>query len=240
MKYLIVSGDSFTDGAFTTPHHPDMDCSWPKWPEILAEKLGMKLVNLAICGKGNEFIYASLQDYILRMDDKDEIGLVVAAWSQCQRRDYQWAGNWWDNRTDAKGDIVYWVNRSLRYFSAFEMMCQAHNIPYAHTQMIELYENYLEGGIGGFYDNDGVKYAGNYDRDEEKILKLILEYDKILDTSKFIGWPLVPKVGGNSLNRLAFGKHERDETPWIISELDNHPNAKGQVKLAEYIHDRLG
>ena len=33
-----------------------MDCDWPKWPERLAEKLGMECVNLCKCGAGQEYI----------------------------------------------------------------------------------------------------------------------------------------------------------------------------------------
>jgi hypothetical protein len=261
MKYLIVSGDSFTDDNFSTPHHPDLDCSWPKWPEILAEKLGMKLINLAICGKGQEFIYSSLQDQILSMPDKSEIGLVIAAWSQCQRRDYQMGGyyinpddnidsytnsNWHDQRVDSKGDLVYWASKSLRYFSAFEMMCERYNIPYAHTQMIDLYKDYI-GGKFGNKPPSGIDIAGQHlnmykgdrEKDEAAILKLILSYDKIIDTSKFLGWPLAKELGGNPLNRDVFGEDYEDEEPWIISYLDNHPNAAGQVKIAEYLYDRL-
>jgi len=240
MKYLIVSGDSFTDENFSSSGHPDMDCSWPKWPKLLAEKLGMKLINLAHCGKGNEFIYSSLQDHIIMMPDKSEIGLVIAAWSQCQRRDYQIKGCWWDDRVDSKGDILYWVNKSLRYYSALDILCNRYNIPYAQTQMIDFYENYLGGGIGGRYIGDGVLYTGDRYADESAILKMILEYDKVIDTSKFIGWPLTDRLGGKALNREVFGEYDRDEKPWVISEIDNHPNAAGQVKLAEYLYDRLG
>ena len=64
MKKLIVSGCSWGDTNFFSSFHPDMDCDWPKWPEILAEKLGMECVNLCKCGAGQEYIYSSLCDYI--------------------------------------------------------------------------------------------------------------------------------------------------------------------------------
>ena len=236
MKYLIVSGDSFTCSDYRSSAHPELDTSWPMWPEILGKKLGMKVVNLANSGKGNEFIYSSLQDYISTMPDKSEIGLVIAAWSQCQRRDYQIQEEWWDNRTDSVGDILYWVKRSLRAFTSFENMCLRYNIPYAHTQMIDLYKNYLEGGIGGRYSGDGVLYDGDIIKDEGKIIRMILKHEDIIDTSKFIGWPLTTSVGGYPLNRMVFGEKLGADTPWIISKLDEHPNAAGQVKIAEYLY----
>ena len=44
-KILLVSGDSYTDKKFTSIHHPDIDCDWPKWPEVLAKKLDMDCIN---------------------------------------------------------------------------------------------------------------------------------------------------------------------------------------------------
>ena len=52
-KILLVSGCSNTDKDFYSELHPDMDCSWPKWPELLAKKLDMDCVNLAKSGAGN-------------------------------------------------------------------------------------------------------------------------------------------------------------------------------------------
>ncbi len=69
-KLLIVSGDSFTDKAFQTMIHPEIDCSWPKWPELLAKKLDMEYVNVAKSGAGNDYIYDSLVD-VLQKTNKD-------------------------------------------------------------------------------------------------------------------------------------------------------------------------
>ena len=59
-KILIVSGDSFSDKHFQTMIHPELDTSWPKWPEMLAEKLDMDCINLGRCGAGNDYIYETL------------------------------------------------------------------------------------------------------------------------------------------------------------------------------------
>ena len=89
MKYLIVSGDSNTTAYFDSISHPDMDFSYKKWPELLAEKLGMKVINVARSGQGNEFIYSTIRDEIVKIEDKSQIGLVIAAWSQAPRKDYR-------------------------------------------------------------------------------------------------------------------------------------------------------
>ena len=51
-KVLIASGDSWTKEKRSFPH----------WPEILANKLDMKYINLGCAGKGNEFIYNNMID----------------------------------------------------------------------------------------------------------------------------------------------------------------------------------
>ena len=88
-KILIASGCSYTDNQFRSASHPEMDTSWPKWPEIVAKELDMICINLGRSGSGNEYIYSSLHDIILRVKDKSKIGLVIAGWSQCFRHDFQ-------------------------------------------------------------------------------------------------------------------------------------------------------
>ena len=44
MKKLIVSGCSWGDKNFYSQFHPEMDCDWPKWPQLLAEKLNMECI----------------------------------------------------------------------------------------------------------------------------------------------------------------------------------------------------
>ena len=45
-KILLVSGCSWSDNNFNSIFHPSLDCSWTKWPELLAKKLDMICVNL--------------------------------------------------------------------------------------------------------------------------------------------------------------------------------------------------
>ena len=96
-KVLIAGGDSFTDNHYKSDYHPELDCSWPKWPEIIAEKLDMDCINLGRSGFGNEYIYSSVLEEILKIKNSKgryvnaapQIGLVMVGWSQCQRMDYQ-------------------------------------------------------------------------------------------------------------------------------------------------------
>ena len=225
MKKLVVSGCSWGDDIFFSPFHPDMDCDWPKWPEILAEKLGMECVNLCKCGAGQEYIYSSISDY-LQKTPKEEIGQVIAAWSTAPRRCFQIKNRWSNDRKDMRGDIAYWTERSIRYQYAFQNLMEQTQLPYLHFQMISLYRGHLW------------ELRKKIDKNKvEEMRKSVL--DTIKNTpykfnDKFINWPGDDELGGYTLE---FGVLKEEHK---ISELDRHPNAKGQQKIAEFLYDRLG
>jgi hypothetical protein len=246
MKKLIVSGCSFTDKNFISISHPDIDFSFKKWPELLAEKLNMECINLAKSGQGNEYISSSLQDEIVRTKDKSNIGLVIAAWSQAPRKDYKEGTYWSSIRVNPFGNLSFWVEKTLRFYMNFQIMCERFNIPYAQFQMIELFEHFLNGIlpsekevlIEGKNPNIRAKYPGNTIKDEKKILNSIIEYDTLLDTSKFIGWPVARKLGGYIMqDKIDLLKNENSNLR--ISKSDKHPNEKGHNILAKTIYLQL-
>ncbi len=55
-KILLVSGCSWGDKNWQSLIHPDLDVFWLKWPELLADKLDMKVVNLCRSGAGQGYI----------------------------------------------------------------------------------------------------------------------------------------------------------------------------------------
>ena len=264
-KKLIVSGCSFTSNHFRSAVHPEMDLSWPRWPELLAKELNMECVNLAISGQGNDFILGTLQDYVLGIKDKSEIGLVIAAWSQCFRLDYQEGNNWkaWImqqlggfgqaqrlittneyNEFQMRGDIEGWVRKSLRLYMNFQIMCERYDIPYLQTQMIPLYIDYLRGlfivdkKLETWRARQQIVDIGKAD---ESILEAIMEYDNLINHDNFLGWPISKKLGGFSLNLKAFKGYEKDDEEYmkcIISDTDSHPNALGNKILAKHFKEK--
>ena len=240
MKYLIVSGDSNTEANFESISHPDWDFSYKKWPELLAEKLGMKVINVAKGGQGNEFIYTTIRDEVVKIEDKSQIGLVIAAWSQAPRKDFK-IGRlkpWTSLRTDTHGNLPWWVERSLGFYLDFQILCERYNIPYVQFQMIELFEHYFAGYPSqteihyGADPNEQKKYPGNEKLDKKYILKSIMDYEKKLDISKFMGWPPVKELGG-----WRFKDHldlwDEKDSPMRVSTLDNHPNELGHIAVCD-------
>ena len=241
-KILLVSGCSWGDKEWLSNYHVDMNCSWPRWCDLLAEKLDMQLVNLCKSGAGNEYIYTSLFDYITTHDTKN-IGLVLAAWSQCQRRDFtmnEYIGDrWYNHRIDVVGDIYYWTKKSLRYFKSYELLCEKYNLNYKHFSMIQLYKDLVEGLRPSELDiKQGMspdvrkKYVKQPNKTNKKLIKILLDFESLL-SNNYIGWPIDTKVGGYSFNDFL----DEDDK---ISDVDRHPNEKGQIKIMELIYDRLG
>ena len=208
-KILLASGCSFTDENFESPVHPEMDTSWPKWPELLANKLDMKCINLAMNGGGNEYIYSSLLDQILKTKDKSQIGLVIPAWTQCQRKDYQLyaVGYWRSERFDPHGEVFGWVRKSLRYMISLQIVCERYNIPLKQFQMLNLFDGWIHGlqktdaeRIKNKDNPDFIptyKYQGlNPKKDQAKCQQLMLSYDSYINAENFLGWPTLKIFGG--------------------------------------------
>lgn len=274
-KILLVSGCSYGDKKFMSAYHPDIDCSWPKWPELLADKLDMECINLCRCGAGQEYIYSSIIDK-LQTIDHSKIGLVIAAWSTAPRRDWQneilahqkkifsnKENEWTNDIVDVKGSLGYWIDRSLRYQYSFQTVCENLNLPHKQLQMVHLFKGYLVQNVLGnrwnkeknpshkFNENFlEINWKRNFVHHSDKVKTKVEEqwidrkhneyvqqiyhspyYEKI--NSNFIGWPTDKRLGGICIGDI-LNSDER------ISPMDWHPNQKGQIKITEYIYDRLG
>jgi len=241
-KILLVSGCSNTDKDFYSELHPELDTSWPKWPELLAEKLDMDCVNLGKSGAGNEYIYRSLLNYITR-NDNSNIGLVISAWTQSNRKDYQ-QGNlsrWTNERIDPNGDVFSWMRKSLDNYLSFQILCEKYNLNYMQVQMLHPYMDWLDGLKPrelepGYLKGFRHAYPGDPKKDVKKIIKIINDYEDRINIKKFIGWPLSREYGGFCLQKDLITILNKTK----ISKLDSHPNKEGQQAIMEFIYDRLG
>ena len=168
-KYLIVSGCSWAD-PHTDSEDPrvshDIVKGYNRWFNILADKLDMQLINFGKYASGNEYICSSLIDNISAMGEKkrSNIGLVIAAWSEAKRTDFEWKQNEndyyvknlfehkykeyrynpkyiWDSilYTDPlRGDMFYRVKQSIRYMYMLQTFLKHNNIPYKMVQATPL------------------------------------------------------------------------------------------------------
>tara|TARA_B100001057_G_scaffold292526_1_gene292609 strand:+ start:2671 stop:3471 length:801 start_codon:yes stop_codon:yes gene_type:complete len=257
-KILLASGCSFTDKNWISDFHPEIDTSFPKWPELLAKKLDMECINLGKSGSGNEFIYSSILDYLTdKKTIHGNIGLVVAAWSQCNRKDFQGGREhpyWMNEMVDPHGNVFSFVKRTMRNMMSFQILCESFNVPYLHFQMLELFKGYL----AGLLDEDGnpprpnnmhytnvYEDTGNIDRDIKQCFDIILSYDDKLETNRFLGWPINEQFGGFTLCKKMDRLYDKIKPPgWSprglrMSRIDGHPNKQGHKAIANLIYDRL-
>jgi hypothetical protein len=248
-KVLIASGCSFTNENFRSDFHHDMDCSWPKWPELLAEKLDMDYINLGHSGAGNPYIYASLMDQIVKMDP-DDIGLVMPAWSQAQRKDIKVRDVWkhldvvrnhfYSKDIAIFGDMKGRIEDSVLMYYSLQEICKSKNIPLYQFQML---------GLGDGFDwvpnNKDFKYQGPADeyftaatKSMQRVIYDNPYYNAIEDN--FLGWPTYKFLGGyNFKGDVLEGDIESEKIKWEISDIDVHPNAAGQIKIAEFLYEQI-
>ena len=204
-----------------------MDTGWKKWPEILGEKLGMEVINLGRSGNGSEYIFSSLCDEICNHDVKD-IGLVIAAWSQFQRKDYSLNNRWSSLHKDLKGDWNYFIDRSMRYYYMLQVLCESKNVSYKQFQMIEPIKDYVH-GLNQRHQNIDMKNIS-------KAIERNLYYEKI-NKKHFIGWPVDQALGGYNIQWKV--TNNKTIEAYQISSEDSHPNALGHEKYAEFIYENL-
>jgi hypothetical protein len=234
-KILLVSGCSFTTSNYVSQAHPSMDCSWPKWPELIAEKMDLELVNLAQSGRGNEYIFSTIYDYIIT-NGIENIGYVFIAWSQVQRRDYatkKYGGDtkWATENHDIRGDLYYDIEKSLRYYGMFQALMEKYKFSqYKQFQMIE-----------PFKDNFANLSVANKHVNKQACMKIweSSPLSKIINRRHFIGWPSHVSSTQNRFSIEQIVTENRTLREYQISRSDSHPNKLGHEKYAEFIYKHI-
>ena len=203
-KVLIASGDSST--FYNRYTHPF-------WPEILANKLDMKCINIGRGGKGNEFIYNQMID---KLCTTKRIGLAVCLWSEVGRWDFPYLEA--SSKIDNDGNVIrgvikkYKLLKSMRWYHAFQNHCELHNIKYLQMQ--------------AFHSLRGQPTKELLDSAQFNFI----------DDNKFIGWPPYEQLGGKTAwNKL--DDVDPDRTKLRVSTEDLHPNDKGHEYIAEIMYD---
>ena len=226
-KVLIASGDSWTKEKRSFPH----------WPEILANKLDMKYINLGCAGKGNEFIYNNMIDTLCTTR---QIGLSICLWSSASRWDFdKWtfninpkhpnplkgfdtvAANEHKKVIDAiheHGGLVsgkHNLLKSVRWFHAFQNHCELHSIPYLQMQAFTL-----------TFPTDA-------------LIKALINSAQVdsIDDNKFIGWPMYEEIGGKTAWTM-LDEVDPEQIKLRVSKDDLHPNKEGQELIAEVLYDK--
>ena len=226
---LIVSGCSYTDNIWIESH------GFTPWPELLAERLGVKCVNLGASGAGNEYILSSLMEMIFEKN----IGLMIAMWTQPARMDFPCDGgrsfkgwvhvhmndnqHFSDWKHDTRrifrqiqiGTFPTLMDKSVRECYMFQLMMESLGIPYLQIQ--------------------GCRPSLNA---QNSLCVESLVQGKFTDKMNedtFIGWPIMAELGGTSID-LLLDELDPSKKKLRISQTNQHPNEEGHKVIADYLH----
>jgi hypothetical protein len=94
MKKLIISGCSITHGAQTVNGFMHVDNIKNSYSNHIASWLGLDLINVALSGGSNEYIFHSLLEEITKIE-ADDIHSVIAAWTSVNRLHWVNKGRHW-------------------------------------------------------------------------------------------------------------------------------------------------
>lgn len=242
MHKILAVGCSHTDYNFTSQFHPEMDTSWPKWPELFANKLGNSTCkNIAKCGIGNNTILKNAL-YECLLNDYD---ILLVLWSEITRIDIfdsttinpcHGITHNDDHNFDKKNEKVYWMQKGLtknfyklepsvdsffRNLVILQEYCKARSIKLIHGMAGTPY-----GNTPGTKDNIIL----------HKIINVALKYQILLDNN-LVGFPFIDSVVGTNMKaeivKLIGSKKS------FISELDRHFSAEGQEIISDIFYEKF-
>lgn len=220
---ILVSGCSFT-----SKYDNDLDpkCyDHKKWPDFLGEFLNREIKNVALPGRGPEYIFNSIIDKILIEDKKYE--MVIAAWTTGNRIDIPLTGN--QNRSmiirpdsnlinlmAGKSNSKYdWSNKALRYPLLLDLMCKFLDIPLIQFQLGPFYGDFTR--LVNWPTIPWEKFI------EKNRIENNSKYKKILELESFINDPLKDVYS------------DLDMSKYVYEPNDVHYNEDGHLKVAEWL-----
>lgn len=262
-KYILAVGDSFTDRDFWSVDYPDYDCSFKKWPELLANRLQTNVINLGKCGVDNDYVMNSAYDHIL--DNHEKIELVVVGMTEAWRFTVH-------NHLFINPIALVSKNLSIRELHDYEKVSE----PMAKFLMVDRllsptdWARYARVIFGHFISHiiriqklcktfglklivtpllGPISYGAMWNVAEEYGItipydsrQLAQEFSKTVgfydvDPATVLGWPFYPHLGGHTLTESSGGF---DFATMKVGPNDGHPNALGHEHIANRIYNFYG
>jgi hypothetical protein len=236
LKKLYAFGCSLTDPNFQSMIHPELDCSYPKWPEIVGNHLSIPVKNYGICNNNNWLI---VHDCLRKITRKKDVECVMILWSSPLRHPYGRV-SFKPRLQPNQHPILYNIDKYLykvidedkgllrdfmvnfyQQITFTKSILNKYNIPYVM-------------GLG--FRLDGVT-------DEFKYPHILLNewLSCIAEENgdfykEVIGWPFLTELGGYSMTEKLRQLYSPLE--FQVSKFDLHPNAFGHEFIAEQFSSR--
>ena len=267
-KYLIVSGCSWADphpGSEDPKVSDDIVKNYHRWFEILADKLNMELINFGKYASGNEYICSSLIDNISAMGEKkrSNIGLVIAAWTEAKRTDFEYKKNEndyyvknlfenkykeyrynkkyvWDCTLyidPLRGDMFYRVKQSIRYMYMLQTFLKHNIIPYKMLQSVPLEKL---SNIGTEFNLGLTLGTGQRSLQSAEEVKTIFKQQLAEELSHFPMYNLIDKnnfIGWPILNSSLYKKLDREKD--FISNLNDKTDSRKDEHPNQSGHNKI-
>jgi hypothetical protein len=179
-KFMILYtfGDSFTYGEELS------DPQTQAWPALVAKNINSELKNYSLPGCGNEYIVKRVMRKVAAIDN-DQQQLFLIAWTSCGRLEFAdefgaydiWAGcrrRWKDPQPHRE--------MLIKYITAYN------NVQHQYRTWLRqcvLLQDFLK------VRNINYKFITAFDNHilNQQFLETAEPYNRLLDTSNFIGWP---------------------------------------------------
>lgn len=262
MKKILAVGDSFTSASFRSIPYPDYDVSYDKWPAIIGKEFNQEVVNLGICGTGNDFITTTALDQILAKPDR--YSLVLIGTTDITRFSVfrQFSLHPIQTNIVLKSED----NQNNRYaqnmaeyqkvsIGLFEYLCKHITHPIQGPYLIRrLYREFIlqilriqnACKINNIpliitslitplsYQIIRNVYHNDLPYSQEDMLKQFINVKEFyqVDPSNIIGWPFYPELGGYQITDSFTDDH-------FVGEHDHHPNKLGHEFIAQQILKEL-
>ena len=257
---LYAFGDSFTDKKYKSDETPWVKCDWPRWPEILANNLGLEDRNFGESGSSNERIFITAIDEII--ENHKEIDTVCILWTNIWRfYVYGWNFNPGHSprhdifKGKSKAELrklKHLSNQDDLYYAVVNALYSWHMSDHrdAHKQTIMRFLKniktlqklckdfninlYQWSGFDMLYTGRGA----NNEFFKNRLVDLVYKYEELInfcemeDPDNIIGWPWIEALGG-----MTFDDYIRRQTVYsenVISLEDPHPNEKGHKLIADF------
>jgi len=265
-KYMLACGDSFTDPDFQSIFYPDYDCSYAKWPELLANKMNIsKVVNLGRSGASNNYIFDTAVDHILENFDKIEIVAIgtTEAWRFTAYNRY-----FINMISSLQKDRFPHLDHALEYQNAIipfvecivsRLISEKHG---EHTIRILLGEyvkqvlriqrlckklniRFVITNLLGPFTWASVNRIARehfnttlpYDSNRAAEQILSIEGFYDVDAASFCGWPGFLQLGGKCPTDANVSGFQREAM--TVGPKDGHPNALGHIHIADKLYEHI-
>lgn len=257
MKKLYAFGDSYTDNYYS---NLGFDFSFPKWPEIVANQLGMDLCN---AGRSNASNYEIIQKALMALVTEKDIGVIMILLSSITRTTI-------GHETIKASDTPQKQHYSLTDFDPEEKRKYEENLTNANVSLQNLFETKNDLVMDGCVDTcikqiiymqkicekfkipliigsafggcDASRPAVKHDVKETWAYYYHehISIDKI-NTDNIIGWPFLPELGGFNMDsyiKETLGPdgdrvYNADRTKY-----DGHPSAIGHKAIANLFYQK--